>query len=739
MKKVFSSIVRWFGVRRTVGVSWLVALIVLRIIDPGPMEELRLRSFDFYQLLKPRAVTARPVVIVDIDEQSLKAFGQWPWPRTLVADLVTRLRDYHVVATGFDVIFAEPDRLSPELAVATFRNLDEETREKLRRLPNHEDIFAQAISRARVVLGQSGVSAAQLAQQNTGGPVTGFAVRGPDPSDFLVTFAGLLRNVPKLEEAAAGRGLVTINSERDGIVRRVPLVMKAGDQLVPSLTLEMLRVVTNAGAILVKANEAGVQSVVVPGLEIATDENAQLWLYFSEHDPARFVSAKDVIEGRVPADRLAGKLALIGTSAVGLLDLKTTPVDRAMPGVEVQAQVLESMLTRSALLHPNYATVVELAVALVFGALIIVMAPIMSAVSLLFLGGAIAVALLAGSWWLFAWEGMLLDVTFPLWSSFFIYMILVFVNYVREQADRRRIRSAFSQYLSPTLVEQLAGSPEKLVLGGEDRVLTILFSDVRGFTTISETYKDDPHGLTTLMNRLLTPLTNAIIDRKGTIDKYMGDAVMAFWNAPLDDPAHEVNACAAALDMMDRIAQLNREREEEAREHGRTFIPIKIGVGLNTGRCVVGNMGSDLRFQYTVLGDSVNLASRLEGQTKNYGVPILIGSQTARAAKDFAMVEVDLIRVKGKMEPEHVYAVVGRPEVAGSGEFQKARELVTELVRNYRQQQWDLALRAIEAGRAVCPAFDLGELLDLYFERIREFQINPPPAGWNGVYVSETK
>jgi adenylate cyclase len=252
----------------------------------------------------------------------------------------------------------------------------------------------------------------------------------------------------------------------------------------------------------------------------------------------------------------------------------------------------------------------------------------------------------------------------------------VFTNFVKEQAQRRQIRSAFGQYLSPTLVEQLAQSPEKLVLGGEARDMTIMFSDVRGFTTISEIYKDDPQGLTALMNSFLTPLTNAIIDRKGTIDKYMGDAIMAFWNAPLYDPTHELNACEAALDMLDRVERLNREREAAAKANGSLFIPINIGVGINTGRCVVGNMGSDLRFDYSVLGDSVNLASRLEGQCKSYGLPIIIGSRTANAAKDkFALLELDFIAVKGKKEPEVVYSIVGRNDLASSGRFQRWREL----------------------------------------------------------------
>jgi adenylate cyclase len=325
-------------------------------------------------------------------------------------------------------------------------------------------------------------------------------------------------------------------------------------------------------------------------------------------------------------------------------------------------------------------------------------------------------------------------------STTAIYLTLIFSSFVREQAQRRQIRSAFGQYLSPALVEQLAQSPEKLVLGGEEREMTIMFSDVRGFTSISETYKHDPQGLTALMNRFLTPLTNAIIARKGTVDKYMGDAIMAFWNAPLDDKEHEINACEAAVDMLERIDELNGQREQEAQEGGPVYIPLNVGVGLNTGVCVVGNMGSDLRFDYSVLGDSVNLASRLEGQSKEYGFPIIVGSKTALAVKErFAILELDFIMVKGKKEPEVIYAIAGRKDVALSGRFQRLRNLTIEMLACYRSRDWEGALAAIERGRKTDEARTLDRLFSLYEARIRNYQENPPPEDWNGAFALLTK
>ena len=716
-----------------------MVLLLIRVWDPRPLEELRLRSFDFFQTTSPRDSAVRPVVIVDIDESSLSAFGQWPWPRTILADLLTRLYEWQAAAIAFDVIFPEPDRSSLNEAVKHFRDLDDDTRGRLLHLPSNDEVFAQAIGRGNVVLGQAGINAFHPRSLEKP-PETAFATVGPDPSPYLIAFPYILRNLPKLEQAAVGHGLISIRTERDGMVRRVPIVMQAEDKIVPALTLDLLRVATGSSTIMIRTDESGIQSVAVPGLELPTDRNGRIWVYFGPHDKARFVSAKDVVEGNVAPERFAGKLVLVGTSAIGLLDVKTTPVLSAMPGVEVHAQLLEAALTNSLLVAPSYAIVVEMIGALIGGGVLALLAPAASVLMLFASAALAAAAFVAASWILFSRYQMLFDATFPLIATLSVYMSMVLMGYFREQLDRRRIRSAFAQYLSPTLVEQLANSPQRLVLGGEERVITVLFSDVRGFTTIAETYKDNPHGLTTLMNRFLTPLTNAIMARNGTIDKYMGDAVMAFWNAPLDDPAHESDACHAALDMLERVDALNQEREREASTSGTRFVPIKIGIGINTGRCTVGNMGSDLRFQYTVMGDSVNLASRLEGQTKAYGLPILIGSRTAAAvAEQFALLEIDSIRVKGKTEAEVIYAIVGRADVAASPEFRSLQDHWAMLRVCYRKQDWTGALKMIDLCRCECERLGLVGLIDAYADRMRRLEQRSPTPEWDGVFTAETK
>jgi adenylate cyclase len=728
------------GLARAICVLLLFALVPLRLADPRPLQELRTRTFDLFQVLRPRPQEIRPVVIVDIDEASLKAIGQWPWPRTTVADLVTQITQLGAVTIGFDIIFPEPDRMSPAIAERSFRGIDAETRAKLDSLPSNDEALADAIKHSRVVVGQAGAAAPEVKTTADAALQTGVAFRGPDPHRYLVTFAGLLRNVPVIEQAAAGRGLFSINPESDGIIRRVPVIMTAQGSLVPSLSLEMLRVVTGSSAILVRVDEAGVQSVAVPGLEVPTDRNGQFWVHFNHHDPERYVSAKDVLQGNVPPDRLAGKLVLIGTSAIGLLDLKTTPLDATMPGVEVHAQILESVLSKSSLVNPNYAIGAELALAVLFGLAIIVAAPMLPASVVIVLGGCLIAGLIGLSLYLFVEHNLLIDFTYPLISSWLIYLVLTFVNYFREQKQRRQIRSAFGYYLSPHMVEQLARSPEKLVLGGEERRMTILFSDVRGFTTISEHYKDDPQGLTRLMNRFLTPLTNAIIERKGTIDKYIGDAIMAFWNAPVDDHEQEANACEAALEMLSRAETLNGELKREAESDGGVYMPLRIGIGLNTGPCVVGNMGSDFRFNYSVLGDTVNLASRLEGRTKDYRIPVVIGSRTAEGAKQkFAVMEIDLIMVKGKKQPEAVFTVLGRSEVEADPRCQELREANAQMLGRFRKQQWEDAIDLIARCRKFANGFDISGLYDMYEERIELYRAQPPGPDWDGVYEAETK
>ena len=366
---------RRFGFARLVCLVLLIGFAVLRLWDPPPVQELRVRTFDMFQLIDPRTKAARPVTIIDIDDKSLAKLGQWPWPRTVIADMIHNLTSLGAVAIGFDVVFSEADRLNPDIVAGQMRYLDEVTRAKLRELPSNDQILAETIKRSRVVLGETGQPLV-VAELDKTLPFTGVATVGEEDAErFLFEFPGLLRNVPVIEKASAGRGLFTIKTERDGLIRRVPMVMRAQGITMPSLSLEILRVVTGTPTLLIKTDKAGVKTIRLKGLEVPTDEHGQLWVHFARQDPSIYVSAADVLDNSVSPSRVSGKLVLVGTSAVGLNDIKTTPVSSTMPGVEIHAQVLESVLSRAVITQPNYGLGIELLAALIIGLLVIIFTP----------------------------------------------------------------------------------------------------------------------------------------------------------------------------------------------------------------------------------------------------------------------------------------------------------------------------------------------------------------------------
>ena len=735
------ALMRAVGIGRLLGLALLLPLLALRVWDPAPLEILRVKVFDLFQVAQPREPLAQPVVIVDIDEESLAEIGQWPWPRTDVALMVDRLREAGAVAIAFDVVFAEPDRTSPGLYADSLKEVEPGVIEALRGLPSNDEVLARALRQTRLVLGQSGYHRRLPGDDGRQPATIPLATIGKDPAPYLYRFPALVRNTPVLDEAAPGRAVFNLVPGRDGIVRRVPAFVIADGEIVPSLSIELLRLATGGNAFAIKTDEAGISSFIVGGVEVQTDRHGRLWMYYAQSRPELYVSARDLLKGTVPQERLAGKLVLIGTSAAGLFDIKATPLHDRVPGVEVHAQVLEMILSNQLLLRPHYALGAELMVLAVIGLLMIILVPVFGATLTLLLGGVVSAALLGASWMLFTGEGLLIDVAYPLIGSFAVFILLVFTNYLREESRRQEVRSAFRHYLSPALVDQLATNPDRLVLGGETREMTVLFSDVRGFTAISESLQDRPQDLTRLMNRLLTPLTAEIMANNGTIDKFMGDAIMAFWNAPLADDDHVSNASTAALAMLSALDRLNEDLAREAEDGAGAATRIDVGIGINTGTCVVGNMGSEQRFDYSVLGDAVNLASRLEGQCKTYGASIILGETTASILRDqVALVELDLIRVKGKREPQRIFALLGGPDLLEDSVVRNTIARMHDVLTAYRCQDWDTLVGAIDAleGRTLA-RIDLPVFLQLYRDRADDFRRNPPPEGWDGVYTAVTK
>jgi adenylate cyclase len=721
--------------------------ILLRYTDPFFVRALRLIAFDNFQRLDPAPYDPNlPIRIVDIDEKSLSVIGQWPWPRTTVRDLLLELTAKGAAAVAFDVLFAEPDRTSLEAIVKQLPASEAAAiTAAMAGKPSNDEQFAAALkdtpSVLSVVLGVSG--------QTTVPAKAGFAIAGDDPRPFLLEFKGASRNLPQFEDAARGIGAFNWVADRDQIVRRVALMFRLDQAFVPSLAAETLRVAQGATTYLLKASNAsgetafgqstGLNHIRIGDVEVPTDAGGGVYLKFRRFNKAAYIPAWKVLAGEVSQKEIEGQIILVGTSAPGLLDLRATPIDAAVPGIDIHAQLLEHLLTGKFLERPDYALALEEFVILALGIMLAFALPRVSAKTSAAIGFLTIALVLMGGWAAYRYWNLFLDPSYPVVVLGSMTAIITFYTYHNVEAQRSQIRHAFGQYLAPALVAQLAQSPEKLVLGGEEREMTILMSDVRGFTSISESYKDDPQGLTSLMNRLLTPLTNTLISHEGTIDKYIGDAIMGFWNAPLNVPDHELKACAAALDMIDRLEALNQERQQEA-QAGQPFLPFRIGIGINTGRCVVGNLGSDLRFNYSVLGDPVNVAARLEGQTKYYGVPIIIGSRTGEKTKEkFAILELDLITVKGKTEPQTIYALLGREEIAGDSHFQELRKLWSTMLYCYRSRDWEGALEAIDLCRSTNQNFGLAALFDLYRTRIQAFRESAPPADWTGIFVAETK
>lgn len=739
---------RWWSFKELIGggrpmaALILAVLLALMLANPAPMEFIRLKTFDFFQGLKPRELPEQKVVaIVDLDDESLARVGQWPWPRTTVAKLVEKIAQYGGVVIGFDIVFAEPDRMSPDKVATSMSGLDNSIRSRLMTMKSNDQVFAEAIEKTgRVVLGQSAIENQEFSEEGER-PVTSVASLGGDPLPHLQYYPGMVRNLLLLDQVGAGRGVFNVLSEMDGITRRVPAVENINGELVPALAIEMIRVATGEVSLLLrsKPDGTGIRDIVLQRQKVAipTDGNGRIWVNFSQMDKSKYISAKKVLDGTISPGDLTGKLVLIGTSAVGLLDIKTTPIESRLPGVEVHANIIENILFRQFLSRPADALGQEIIFTLGMGLLLIFFLPIIGArwTMAFFL---LAAASMAGfSWYRFVTSNELYDPANSILILLVIYIELTYANFASEEKKRRQVRDAFSRYLSPAQVERLASDPGKLTLGGEMKDMTLLFCDVRGFTTISEQF--DAQGLTRLINRFLTPMTDVILARQGTIDKYMGDCIMAFWNAPEDDPKHASHACESALTMKERLVVLNQELEEESIVEKRKHIPINIGIGLNSGPVCVGNMGSDQRFDYSVLGDNVNLASRLEGQSKTYGVTCVIGENTMAQSPEYATLELDLIKVKGKTEAVRIFTLLGRPEMRDDPRFKALEAEHKALLEAYRAQKWDEARTLLAKCRELGAWLALDHLYDLYEERIADYSEHSPGADWDGVYVAKTK
>ena len=670
----------------------LTLLVLLRLWDPSFIESVRLRYFD--QLITSQPQQDVSIHVVNIDEDSLDKYGQWPFPRGQYANIIKDLYDRGAGLVVFNVLMPEKDRFK------------------------EDRILAKQMENTGVVLPMLGsvkgknISPDSLAQ----------AV-GQPPDGKLVEYPGLINSVPDVLEHAKGVGIVNTFPEVDGVVRRMPLAIMADGSIYPAMALEIVRVAVGDPKFQIKFNEQGVEALRVPKVgRIETDGISRIWIDWA-------ATPKEHSLAKLP-DNFDGGIVIVGLSAAGLVNPIATAKGEVWPQY-LQAAVVGTISTQSVIQRPSWAEGAEVLAIGAIGLLIIFMSRWVYAGIGVFI--ILGVGAIAGSWYGYSNYKYLVDATLPVLSVLLVALHAYSIKFIQEWLQKQQIKKQFQSYLSPDLVAKLIKDPSLLKLGGEEKELSIMFTDVRGFTSISEHYGKDVQGLTQIMNRYMTAMTKKILENNGTLDKYIGDAQMAFWNAPLDETIHAKESVKAALEMLGSLKEFNNEITKEG-------IPaFGMGIGINTGVVVVGNMGSEQRFDYTCLGDAVNLASRLEGQSKNYGVLIVIGPVTAHRLEGlFFEVELDCIAVKGKKEGVNIFTVFYNPEDSEMDKWQKDREAHNTMLAAYRAQDWKKAINLVASLKG---AFNgqMDHYYELWLERIEDMKAADLPKDWDGVYRATSK
>jgi len=734
------------GLRSLPGVLVVLLIALIAVAPPSIVgsstHRLGLLVFDAYQRVKPRLYEAAPVKIVDIDEESVRRLGQWPWPRTDIARLTDKLTEAGAAVIAFDVVFSEPDRTSPR-ALAQKLSVDEASRRALQNMPDNDAVLAQSFSKAPVVAGfflTHDPTNAQIL------PKAGFAISGTAPTS-VPEFSNAVVPLLALSQASTGEGFVSIVPDSDAIVRKAPLLANNGGNLVPSLSVEALRVAQQAGSLIVKTSDGSgeigsggdVVSTKVGSFEVPTTPSGELWMHYTAPVPERVVPAWKILTGSMPTNDMRrqfdGQIVFVGAGAIGLRDLVSTPVQDRELGVMVHAQAVEQMILGHFLVRPDWAPGLELTLLLLLGIGLAMVLPRLGALRGALVGGLAIAGLFVGSWYAYSAHRFLLDPTWPALAVVFAYLVQTILTFYREEKRRAYIHHAFDRYLSPELVKRIAADPHLLELGGAEREMSVLFCDIRSFSRISERLTA-PEVIAFLV-RFLTPMTDLLLAHKATIDKYIGDAILAFWNAPLDDPDHRIHAARAALAMQEELRRLNERMIK--RGDGSWPGDVRIGIGLNSGMCCVGNIGSERRLSYSLIGDPVNLASRLESLSKFYGVPIVIGSDLRSHLNEFATLQLDCVRVVGRDGPETIYALLGDEKLARNGQFLAVAAKHAAMLEAYHQKRFEAAAELVAENEQPGAVFGLTALNLLYADRLQEFKNQPPPEDWDGVYDVRSK
>jgi adenylate cyclase len=718
----------WFSAALT-GSAVVLGTAALYIAQPPPIVRLDWKIYDSLLPLRAAPQPSPVPVVVDLDEASLLEYGQWPWPRYLVADLLDALNEYGVAAVGLDIMFAEPDRSSPERLAAALRR-DRGAALNLESLPRNlrdfDQLPAEALRRSPAVLGFYGRFDGTVADLDLPPSVNCIEQSSPGaiPLERSLPSAGnAVLPLPILRDKAP-LGFINAAPDGDGIVRKAPLLIRAGNAVYPSLALRSLMLALGSKTLIVRSGPYGLESVRVGQLTVPVDAKGAMYIPFvGPRKSYSYVSAADVLRKTAPPESLKGRIAFVGTSAPGLLDIRATPLDPVYPGVEIHAAVLDAILTGNAVSVPPWTPAAQLLGIFVSG---LVAAPAFGfarpRVYLPVAAGLTAAAVLL-SRRLFA-DGLFIS---PLYSVITVAVMgagLVFLRFLQEERQKLILRNAFSRYVSPEIVKRITRLRGDL-FAGEERELSILFTDIRGFTTLSE--KLSPQQVVNLLNRYFTPMTALVRAHSGTMDKFIGDALMAFWNAPLDVPEHPAQAVSTALAMQEKLLTLNVELQAEF------GVEVRIGAGVHTGPAYVGNMGSAELVNYTLIGDNVNLASRLEGLCPQYGVGLVVSGETRAACGEaFAFQYLDTIRVKGKSRPVGVYAPLRPEDAAARREEFHAWEEACGLYRS------GAFTRAAEALAALCGRFPETVLYAVYRDRARSL-LRDPPEMWDGIWTATRK
>lgn len=733
-----------------IGIFLTILVIVIYFFDPLFLRLIELKTLDMKFISRGQLKPGNEVVIATIDEKSLDELGRWPWPRSIMVKMVDNLSRYGARVIGFDAVFPEPQ----DSNLKTLETLENKIKQKNLKDKKLDDIinrvkggvdydkqFANSIKKSNIVilgyffhmhkeeLKHKKKEELDRYVQNIIGSnyqIIKYRSRKAKEVPFHMAYAAE-SSIKILSDASKNSGHFNFIPDDDGLMRWIPLVIKYQDRLFPHVSLMVLKEYLGSPNITLTIADYGMEEIKLGNLVIPTNELGDMLINF--YGPARtfpHYSITDIIHEKISPDKFKDKIVLVGSTAVGIQDIKVTPFDTTFPGVEIHANVIDNILHKKFILRPNWTGMFDIFIVLLLGIILSLLLPRFKAIYGLGFTLLLIVVYFFVDRYIFINKGLWLNLVYPLFNIMIVYSGITIYRYMTEEREKKFIRAAFGQYLSPEVIEQLTENPELLRLGGERKILTALFSDVAGFSTISENLK--PEELVELLNDYLTEMTEIILRYEGTLDKYEGDAIIAFFGAPISMDDHAKRACLVAIEMQKNLGNLRNKWEKEGKPELYTRI------GLNTGPMVVGNMGSKNRMDYTIMGDAVNLASRLEGVNKDYHTSIIISEETFNSVKDnIEARELDIIRVKGKSEPVKIYELIDK-----KGEIDSKKAEILKIFQNgllkYRERKLEDALddfkKVLELDKNDGPS-------KVYVERCENFIKNPPPDNWDGVFGME--